>query len=271
MMKIHRSEFLAVVCAGLAIAACATEGAVRAYADTVPTSTSDGPAVPTVLLPAGTPVTLILSQDLQSGSTKAGDVVSYQVLKPVLVGNEVLVQAGAKAYGKVTESRKPGIFGTPGKLAFTCEYIQVPGADVALRSNSDDQSGASNSQNEVDSEVKGEALSAALSGGVPSVGPGMLLGFMHGGGNVVIHAGQKLTMYVAGDTQIIPPAQPSSAAPSAPTVTTLVVNGQTLFILKSGQQITGTLLGFDGTNFQIRTPNGNVTLAASDVTLAKSL
>jgi hypothetical protein len=241
-----------------------TCGPVRS--DAVPAPVNS--AVQPVELPEGTPVQMIISQDLQSGVAKVGDSVNFQVLKPVIVDNQVLVPAGSIAYGFVTKSKKPGVFGAPGKLAFTCEAIQLTGVSVPLRANEESKSGASETQKMADNEVKGEALGAVMSGGIPSLGPSAVLGFLHGGGNVTVHRGQELTMYVASNTPIVP--APRSAVAKS-NVITLVVNGLTTFTLKSGQQITGKLLGFDGTNFQIATQSGNQSVAASDVAMAKSM
>lgn len=88
------------------------------------------PSTPTVdsnkILYEGTIVTVKLLKDISSKSANEGDVVEFETSEPVINGSYVLIPAGVKVYGKVTESEKKKMLGKAGKLNFTIDYLTLP-------------------------------------------------------------------------------------------------------------------------------------------------
>jgi len=114
-------------------------------------------------------------------------------------GGRVLVAAGAHALGKVTKSKKRGMFGVPGKLEFNIETVEaVDGGSVPLRAKIED-TGHSN---------KGTVIATALLLTVLTV-------FVRGR-DVTVNEGTELIGYVDRDTVVNPP-QPATS-PAVPSV-----------------------------------------------------
>src|SRR5436305_4665759 len=86
------------------------------------------PSAP-ITIPQGTRVRLRLKQELKSGKARRGDPVRFELAADVKSpdGKEVLIPAGTLATGAVLSSHKPGSFGRPGRLQFTCSAIRLPG------------------------------------------------------------------------------------------------------------------------------------------------
>lgn len=86
-----------------------------------------------VYLSKGTVVNVELQQVLSSGENNTGDVIQFTVTEPVIIGNTVLVQRGAKVTGKVTQAEKRKGMGKAGRLDFTIDYLAMPnGKNVKL-------------------------------------------------------------------------------------------------------------------------------------------
>lgn len=92
----------------------------------------------------GTMVEVQLLQTLKSGKDKRDALVRYVVTRDVVIGGQLVIEKGARATGKVTESKKAGMFGKAGKLEFTIESVEaVDGSQVRLRAEAG-QEGRSN-------------------------------------------------------------------------------------------------------------------------------
>lgn len=94
-------------------------------------------AIPTVL-PANTPVNLVLKVAMVSGRAVVGDIVEYELSESVNSTDGIaLITKGAIAKGKVTVSQKKKLL-KKGKLQFTVEdIVAVDGTHVPLRSVKD--------------------------------------------------------------------------------------------------------------------------------------
>ncbi len=167
-------------------------------------------AIPkTIQLPDGTPVHLYLQDDLDSKSSRKGDLIRFQVREDVVVRNVVVIPAGSGAQGHVTGVGHRSMAGHSGRLSFAVDYVTAPdGAKVPVVS-APNLSGGSN----------GKVAAAAAA----TYGPGALL---MRGWNADIRKGTMLNAYVSGDHEIAmanltthPSYSLSSAKPSSQSVT----------------------------------------------------
>jgi hypothetical protein len=76
-------------------------------------------------IPAGTFILLRTTTTLTPDKFKVGDRVDLTVLSDVIVEGKVLVKAGTIAYGEISQSEEPGLFGKPGKLAVTLKSVSA--------------------------------------------------------------------------------------------------------------------------------------------------
>ncbi len=91
-------------------------------------------AARTVVVTEGTPIPLQLLQELNSKYNRVGDKVNLKVLDDVVVNDRVVIARDTMVHGMVTESRRAGIFGKSGKLAFSIfDVPSVDGQRVSVR------------------------------------------------------------------------------------------------------------------------------------------
>jgi len=93
----------------------------------------------------GTMVQVRLLETLTSGKAKENSIVNYAVTQDVVVDGQVVIAKGARATGKVLESRGRGMFGKNGVLEFSIDSVKaVDGTALQLRPNSQGGAGRSN-------------------------------------------------------------------------------------------------------------------------------
>lgn len=82
-----------------------------------------------------TQVKLRLTETLSSASAKVGQVVWLEVVDPVKIDNKVIIQAGTRARGTVTQVRKRGHNRREGQLQFTVLTVsETDGREARLQS-----------------------------------------------------------------------------------------------------------------------------------------
>ena len=172
-------------------------------------------------------------QDLKSGSIREGAVVVFEVVQNVYApGHVLMVPAGARALGRVIESKSHGSMGLPGKLTFTCNYMtapdqtRVPIRTAALAKNGLDLTGVS-------------PVAFVFTGG--------LIGLVIKGGDITVHQGQIYLAYVDQDTTLFP------APPDSKRTADGFLDNATMFTLNDGREIQGKLLAFDGRTYKVQT------------------
>jgi len=152
------------------------------------------PAAPAkVLLPEGTDVMLAFDEDLSSKTAQEGDQVTLVLTEDLKVGDVVVVKAGAKAIGEVTNAHKSEMMGKGGELNMRLDYLKVGNARVHLRGN---KGGEGNSG------VGGAIALTALVG---------IFGLLHHGKEIKVQKGTPLHAYIAEDISL----PPVISAPSA--------------------------------------------------------
>jgi hypothetical protein len=75
-----------------------------------------------VVVPAGTRVRLKLKEDLSSENSKIGAPVELEAGEEVRIGSQVVIAAGARAQGYVTDVRASAVWGS-GRVSFTVSRL----------------------------------------------------------------------------------------------------------------------------------------------------
>ena len=85
------------------------------------------PAPAELLLTEGTDVPLQFDEDISSKTSAEGDEVTFVLAEDIKVGDVVVIKAGAKAQGEVTNAKKAGMMGKAGELNVRLNYLKVGG------------------------------------------------------------------------------------------------------------------------------------------------
>ena len=174
-----------------------------------------------VAVPEQTPVQVRLLQDLKSGHQRKGDLVRMEVASPVKgPDGGTLIAQGTPVVGTITRSGGRGMFGKPGKLEFTIDYIKLDEKQrVPLRSTATAVRGRSNS---------GAAIATAV-----LFAP---IAIFVKGREVTVKQGREFGVFVDVTTELSSIAGNSAGSPSVARLTTIV--------LKSGLVIEGTVVSY---------------------------
>src|ERR1700675_1568058 len=155
-----------------------------------PTASAAAPAAPAaatkLILKEGTDVKLKFSDDLSSKTANEGDPVNLVLDEDLKVGDVVVVKAGAKATGTVTNAKKAGMMGKAGELNMRLEHLKAGDQRVRLRGSKGKEG-----EGKVGTAV---ALTVLF-------GP---IGLIKHGKNVDVKAGTPLPAYVDESLQLAP-------------------------------------------------------------------
>lgn len=140
----------------------------------------------------GTPIKLILKQNMSSGDANLNDRVLFEAAEDVMIDGVKVIAKGAQATGTVTEVKRKGRMGRAGKLHVKIDDVHLTsGERVALRAA---QGG------------KGDGRAGAMTGAMVATGivffPAAPLFLMMRGKNIKIPAGTLITAYVDGDAKL---------------------------------------------------------------------
>ena len=82
----------------------------------------------------GTPVHLVLMDDLQGKKLQVKQTVHFKVREDIVVGSRLIVRTGAEAIGHIESISKSGLLGKSGRLILQFDYVEaVSGARIPLR------------------------------------------------------------------------------------------------------------------------------------------
>ena len=96
-------------------------------------SAQDKPGDP-ITLTEGTPVKVVLVEEISTKTAKLGDPVSFEIAQDVIVNGVVLLSRGTRAKGAVINASPAGRIGKSGKLAIAIESTTtVDGNELKLR------------------------------------------------------------------------------------------------------------------------------------------
>ena len=199
-----------------------------------------------VILTERAEIRVRLKAELKSGRNKKDEEVPFEVAQDVFgPGRTLLIAAGTPAYGKVTDSKRRGMFGKPGKLGFTCDYVLAPdGTHIPLRSDPLGGRGKNN-------QTAAIATTLFLT----------VFGAFVNGKDVTVPKDKEFPMYIAATTTVTSPG----AATTPVVLTPASVPAKSLFLMKNGKEIIGVLVSFDGAAYTVSTDQGTKTISAKDV------
>jgi hypothetical protein len=147
---------------------------------------------PMLTLPAGTPLNLIMLEELYSQRNREGDEIVFALQDDVVVMGRTFLVAGTPVIGRVTHTRAARSWGRSGSLDIEITSIAPPyGMPIALTGEAG-TSGGSNT-------VASVATTALL--GITVVG--LLAGGAIAGHGAVIPAGTTFTVFTASDGSIM--------------------------------------------------------------------
>lgn len=90
--------------------------------------------IDSVLLIDGTPVHLVLMDDLQGKQLKVKQTVHFRVREDLVVGSQLILKTGADAIGHVESVSRNGLLGKSGRLVLQFDYVNsISGARIPLR------------------------------------------------------------------------------------------------------------------------------------------
>ena len=115
--------------AGAAIAALLT---TSLSAQTGPAPAAAAVSTGALMLGAGTPITLAVSQEVNSSTHRAGDTFPLTVLNDVSIGNTVVIPRGTPAVGEITWRTGKGAFGKSGKMELSLRYVELNGQRIPV-------------------------------------------------------------------------------------------------------------------------------------------
>lgn len=102
--------------------------AVMTPAAPAPTVNADG----SLMLNTGTPITLAVSQEVNSSTHHNGDMFALTVLNDVRIGDTIVIPRGTPAQAEITWRTGKGAFGKSGKLEFSLRYIELNGQRIPV-------------------------------------------------------------------------------------------------------------------------------------------
>lgn len=85
-----------------------------------------------MILKAGTEVSLAFAQSLSSKHASVGERVELRVTENVLADGAIVIPAGARVLGTVVEGKKDERYGNAKRLAVRIDYISVKGRRIGL-------------------------------------------------------------------------------------------------------------------------------------------
>jgi hypothetical protein len=175
--------------------------ATQAPATQAPTTQVPAPAAPTpcCVIPAGTEITVEITQPLSASNAKGGDFFGLKLSEPIMAGEVTLVPAGATGQGEVVDAKPANIGGRPARLVLAARYLEVGGQKLKLQS--------------LKLGGGGKDRSGAAVGAVIAVG---VLGALVPGGGLDYPTGTRASAKIAADVTLAPPPGASAPPPATP-------------------------------------------------------
>jgi hypothetical protein len=152
-----------------------------------------------LLAPAGAEVLVELTEPVGTKGRKPGDHFGLKLAEPLIVGDRIVIPAGATGVGEIIDVARPGMAGRPAKLLLAARYIETGGTRVALHAFRLGGMGESH---------KDAATALAYA---PYVG---ILAIAVTGGDLEYPVGARARAKILADVTIPPPA--AAAAPDDP-------------------------------------------------------
>ena len=137
------------------------------------------------VLRSGTPVQLMVLNEVTTKTAKPGDRFVLRVHAPVSQNGAVVIPVGTKAVGEVVDAEKNGILGQSGKLSVRLLHLEWRGQAIALTGTDQD---------------KGKSGAPETVVSVVAIG---VLGLLARGNNAKLKAGELVTGFIDGDHGLV--------------------------------------------------------------------
>lgn len=175
------------------------------------------------VLEDGTPIKLVLSQNLSSATAHTGDLVAFETVEDVRVDGVLVIPRGSTAWATITDAQHKRRLGRAGHLEMNIDKVRLAdGEKVLLRAVQGGSGGGH----------QGAMIGAMVATSLFTLGGSALFLLMHGK-DMNIPEGTQVTAFVQGNAVLDPakfapqsapvqsavpaPAQaPASAAPTEP-------------------------------------------------------
>lgn len=165
------------------------------FAQTAAPARTNTPAPPMDFgLLDGTQVRLAISRAMSSADATNGEMVDFEILEDVKIGEVIVIPRGGVAFGTVREVRKKRRMGRGGILNISIDSVRLSsGQKVAMRAVKDS---------------KGGGRVGAMTGAMVASGilffPAMPFFLFLKGKNITIAKGTAVTAYISGDIPLDP-------------------------------------------------------------------
>jgi hypothetical protein len=184
---------------------------------------------PSLVIPAGTQISVRISESLSSETAQAGDLFHGSLVEPIVVDQHVVFRAGSEVTGTVLSAHRSGRLSDPGVLELDLTSVSSEGRSADLNVEPVRLKGGSHTTSNA-SKIGGGAAAGAIIGAIAGGGKGAAIGAGVGaavGTGVAAATGKKdakvesesvLTWTTAGDSSAFSgaPARGSAPEPSAP-------------------------------------------------------
>lgn len=152
------------------------------------------PAAPGVgfLLEDGTPVHLVLSENLSSADAVTGQTVEFEVVDDVIVNGFVVIPHGATAWATVTDAEHKKRMGRAGKLNINIDKVRLADGEKAMLRAVKDTKGGGHT-----GAMVGAMVATSL-----VVWPAAPLFLLMHGKDVTIPKGTNIGAFVQGDVTL---------------------------------------------------------------------
>jgi len=166
-----------------------------------------------IIVPAGTTLTVRLTQAVGSKISQPGQSFSGTVADAVVIGSRTAIPAGAAVTGTVTDAKPLGRFAGGASLSLQLTSVNLHGTDRAIQTSAVTQS-AKGKGKRTGVMAGGGAALGALIGGLAGGGKGAVIGAVAGGGagtggaaftgnkNIVLPAESALSFTLAQPLEI---------------------------------------------------------------------
>ncbi len=146
-----------------------------------PVQPAPPPPPPPVVIPAGTTLRVRLVQPVGSKISQDGQSFDATVSSPVVVNGSIVIPAGARAVGTVTEAHASGRFKGGETLSLRLNSIRVNGATYSIRTATYSETSTGKGKRTAGFIGRGTG-GGALIGGIAGGGKGALIGGLIGAG-----------------------------------------------------------------------------------------
>ncbi|NBC35736.1 hypothetical protein GTZ99_04100 [Novosphingobium sp. FSY-8] len=173
-----------------------------------PDSATPGRAL---ILPALSPVRMVLLSELSSARNRPGDAFPVRLAAPLVVGGVVVVPAGALGVGEVVEAKRATNGGGPGVLIIAVRYIEQGGRQIRLRSTEAETVGEDRVA-QIDRSTTRHSLLAVS----PTAAARGMIGAVTKGGEIALGAGSGIIARTMEAVDFTPPPPPVAIEPPHP-------------------------------------------------------